>query len=565
MTNKKSLIIFMIIATMLCADASAQGFLKKLKDKGEKKLKQATEQVVKGAVDDAVESTTGIKGVTKKSQKVNKGSQKSRSNGRATASSSSRKKDFNPGTKRVTIRLCDGIGAKPAPLMGTNTSASQLPPNVDNIKKLNAWLAAQTRCYEYTNARVVEEEAKISKVLTSDEAYSRHGEAENVINKRAEAVERVVNNLLSMLRERNTAYDSPEDSSEDYYQNLMLLHMNSTEYKVAMRSSIEPLYPYMASEVVAFLKSINLKTYTVDATVYLGGTNLTTEVRSGDFWYVVNPDKLTASLTAYDPQSTPAASVAVPATIQFANRTFNVTEIGVNAFFRYKTITSISLPESIKKIDSGAFVETSITALSLPNSITEFGQGALSGIPLIKSITIPNSVKKIPHSLVAECKSLTTVIFPNAVDEMGKGVCEGCPALTSVTLPQNITTITESTFENCTSLARLDVPSSVTTYDQLCFYGCKGLKTLPMGENVTEIGWRSFAKCTGLTSIVVPARVKIGFLAFEYCTSLRAATIGSQYKTDPMLTQELNAIFSHCPVMPLKPGLHTGNVKFHDK
>ena len=86
-----------------------------------------------------------------------------------------------------------------------------------------------------------------------------------------------------------------------------------------------------------------------------------------------------------------------------------------------------------------------------------------------------------------------------------------------------------------------------------------------MGENVTQIDWRAFGKCTGLTSIVVPARVNFDMLVFEYCTSLRAATIGSQYKNDPEKMDELSSIFSHCPVMPVKQGLHSGYVKFHDQ
>lgn len=564
MNKKHFLIIFTIIATMLSADVSAQGFLKKLKDKGEKKLKQATEQVVKNSVDDAVEDATGIKNITKKKNqiKATKGASRSASGRRTSSASSRSREEFNPGTKKVTIRLCDGIGATPPPLMGTNTSASQLPPNVDSQAKLQAWLAAQTACYEYTNARAVEENEKISQVLHSDAAYNRQMEAENTINSRAKAVAGAIENLLKMLDERNTNYDSSDASSEDYFMDRMLDCMNKVEYKAAMRSSIEPLYPYMSQEAVDFLKKNNVKTYTIDVTVYNGGTNNPKDVKSGDFWFVVNPDKRTAVLKSYDPQ-TSAASVVVPATVQYSNSTFKVTEIGMNAFYRHKPVTSITLPEGIKKIDGGAFAETSISALNLPNSITEFEQGALCAIPLIKSITIPNSVTKLPHSLVAACKSLTTVVFPANVTEMGKGICQDCTALTSVTLPQNITELPESTFEGCTSLRQLAVPSSVTKYDQLCFYGCKGLKTLPMGENVTEIGWRSFAKCTGLTSIVVPARVKIGFLCFEYCTNLRAATVGSQYKTDPMLTQELTGIFAHCPVMPVKGGLNTGYVKFH--
>lgn len=560
MITKKYLIIITIVATMLSADVAAQSFLKKLKEKGEKQLKHATEQIVKESVNDAVESATGKKSSSKKKNVARKAGDSSAQYG-----TERNKSSFNPGKKKITINLCEGIGVTPPPGMGTVVAASQLPPKTESKSKMNDWLASQTRCYEYTNARVVEEEKKISGVLktyATDEIYERQMEAENTINQRAKAVEGAVKNLMDMLDERNTNYDSPEDSSEDYYEDRMLDYMGKTEYKVAMRSSLEPLYRYMSQKVTDFLKSVNLKAYTVDVTVFNGGTNIANDVKSGDFWFTVNPGKRTAMLKAYSPKSV-AASVVIPSTIEYGNRTFSVTEIWENAFYRQK-VSSITLPEKLTKIYGAAFAETAITSINFPSTLTELAEAALCSMPLVKSITIPNSVKKIPHSLVAGCKSLTTVVLPQNVTEMGKGVFQDCIALTSVTLPQNITEIPESTFEGCKSLAKVDIPSSVKKFDQLCFYGCTALKTLPMGENVTEIGWRSFGNCKGLTSIVVPARVNIEMLAFENCTSLRAATIGSQYK-DPIMMQDLTGIFSKCPVMPVKPGLNSGYVKFHDK
>ena len=400
-------------------------------------------------------------------------------------------------------------------------------------------------------------------VAMTDEVYARLDGAEGELRNRVNAIDNVVKKYKQMLDEKSSLGSDPEERLwDDYYEEQFAEALGSMSFKVAMRSPIKPLYSYLEEDTRKFLDATDLSTHTFNVTVYNGGTAEAREVQDGSLWFKVNPDSRTATVTHCDIASS-AATVEIPATITYAHRTFTVTEIGNIAFYNRK-IASVKLPERLKKICNAAFADTDISALEFPASLTELDEGALCGMPRLKSITIPGTVKNIPHLLLANNKSLTTAVLPQNVNEMGKGVFIDCTALTSVTLPQNITALPESTFENCKSLTRLDIPDSVTKYEQLCFYGCTALKSLPMGENVTQLEWRAFAGCTGLTAITVPARVNFGMLVFENCRNLRAATIGSQYK-EPQNMNELTNIFSNCPVMPVKAGLHSGNIKFHDK
>ncbi len=74
----------------------------------------------------------------------------------------------------------------------------------------------------------------------------------------------------------------------------------------------------------------------------------------------------------------------------------NVSAIGEQAFFRCKTLTSITLPTSITKIGGHAFQDCNLSPniTFLPDQITEIGDYAFEGQP-ISSIILPKNIKKL--------------------------------------------------------------------------------------------------------------------------------------------------------------------------
>ena len=71
----------------------------------------------------------------------------------------------------------------------------------------------------------------------------------------------------------------------------------------------------------------------------------------------------------------------------------------------------------------------------------------------LTSVTIPNSVKSIEGSAFKGCTSLTSVTIPNSITSIGGWAFEGCTSLTSVTIGESVTSIAYQTFYNCSSLA----------------------------------------------------------------------------------------------------------------
>ena len=121
-----------------------------------------------------------------------------------------------------------------------------------------------------------------------------------------------------------------------------------------------------------------------------------------------------------------------------------------------KSITSISIPDSVTEIGRGVFEDcTSLQIVDIPNSVTEIGDYAFYGCTSLQSIDIPNSVTKIGGSAFSGCTSLQSIDIPNSVTDIGRAAFSGCASLQAIDIPNSVTEIGPEAFRNCTSLKKL--------------------------------------------------------------------------------------------------------------
>ena len=176
-----------------------------------------------------------------------------------------------------------------------------------------------------------------------------------------------------------------------------------------------------------------------------------------------------------------------------------VVEIGEEAFRNCDFMTSIDIPETVKKIGIRAFY----------------------GCDNLKEIVIPDGVIEIGDTAFFECKSLTFAVIGNSVVDMGRYTFKDCTALESVIFGSSLETIGYLSFEGCKSLKSIIIPENVTTIDSNAFAYCYSLETVILGSSLKEIGSSAFYGCISLKSIVIPKSVKvILYNAFSSCTSL---------------------------------------------
>ena len=176
-------------------------------------------------------------------------------------------------------------------------------------------------------------------------------------------------------------------------------------------------------------------------------------------WYAVAAEGTCEVVCSQDGQYSHkyyTGDIVIPETAFYNGKSYKVTAICYDAFYRCYNLTSISIPNSVTKIGGCAFEECrSLKSITIPNSVTSIENSVFYGCTGLTSVTIPNSVTEIGEYAFQECTSLTSVVIPNSVTEIASAAFSYCTGLTSVTIPGSITSIGGYAFGGCTELTSI--------------------------------------------------------------------------------------------------------------
>lgn len=527
MNVKQLFLLSTLCLTMGTTQASAQGFLNKLKNKGAKLVKQAMPEPVKDVVN-TVEETEGAASRTRnrvesKVRNRTSGASTRRTRTQAGSSTAGSGVTLSPKKKEITIKLCRGLG--PSTLGGRKNTRSPLPPT---CSKQDSWYRALPFIHDMDNASLVAEVNMLDNFVKkhSSDVCSpvlvRREENSREMGERT----RALNNAVRYL-----------NGSDDEMPEVL----ESGAFKRAMQSDYSALYPSLEPETVTYLKSINRTTKEVTVTVYEGNSAYDNRMLVDEMWFEVNPGERTAKLIEMDDESA-GKDYTVPSSIRFGGHMYRVTEIGGSAFYG-KKVKSVTLPMGLKSIGDNAFMSSTISEINIPATVTNIGKRAFSNIPTLKTISVPNSVKTIGLSCFVMCTGLTEAKLPARLEKLENSLFKGCRSLTKVTLPQNIDMIDTGTFEDCKALAHIDLPQKVTTIGLNAFKNT-ALTEVPVTTNLKLIDSNAFEGCNSLTSVSLPASVQVENEAFKNCKNLRKATISAEHRGIP---DDIYMIFMGCP------------------
>ena len=215
----------------------------------------------------------------------------------------------------------------------------------------------------------------------------------------------------------------------------------------------------------------------------------------------------------------------IPATIEYRGETYEVIGIREGAFAN-SPITSVTIPNSIKTIGYGAFE-------NCQNLTTTFHTGDLASWCEIDFEGWSSNPMQYTHNLYLNIPGTTfaeevkgDIVIPNTVDTIHSHAFMGATSFTSVTIPNSVTSIGYSAFYGCSSLTSITIPNSVTSIGGYAFAGCSSLTSITIPNSITEINSGIFEGCSSLTSITIPNSVtSIGSGAFAYCSALEYLSI----------------------------------------
>ena len=273
-----------------------------------------------------------------------------------------------------------------------------------------------------------------------------------------------------------------------------------------------------------------------------------------------------------------------------------VSAIGENAFMFCSKITSITIPDSIKKIEKDAFYMCRIENVTAPafacNSFSfhvkhlnitsgNIDDTTLQNFSFLTELTLTETINsittnalkdfsietaKIPISLCSyirkakakniiitsgetivdyafkDCSSLESITFPDSISKIGELAFDGCSSIKKIIIPDSVNEICGSAFSNCTSLEEIVLPKNCSFLESFLFKNCSSLKTITFPDDLITLKRGVFADCSSLTNIVLPSTLKtIGLEAFSGCSSLTDITIPTS------VTYIDDFVFSKCP------------------
>jgi len=237
----------------------------------------------------------------------------------------------------------------------------------------------------------------------------------------------------------------------------------------------------------------------------ISGDNILTTKKNDNFLYFINEDN-TITITKYTGAS---AGVTIPELIDG----IPVTAVGDLAFFQNEYLENVTFPIGLKIIGIAAFKDCrSLQSIELPPTLETIKGGAFANTA-INCVVIPNSVKMLDDSFRGDRDN-------DYEREMEGGIFENCRQLKSVIIQNGISYIGTRAFSNCQRLKSIYIPNNVKIIQQYAF-SSSGLEEVTIGKHVRYIINKSFYNCNSLKNIYIKGKdTKIQDYAFQLCDNV---------------------------------------------
>ena len=145
----------------------------------------------------------------------------------------------------------------------------------------------------------------------------------------------------------------------------------------------------------------------------------------------------------------------------------------------YKTVNGIIYTANMRTVIAGNMILNDVV---IPEGVEELIEGAFENTS-IKSVKMPDSLKILGSEAFHQCLELHSVNFGNGITVIEEGAFCGCMKLEHVELPPQLISIQSSAFQDT------------------------GLKNIKLNNGLKEIGLSALSAC-GLKEIVMPTSLK---------------------------------------------------------
>lgn len=256
----------------------------------------------------------------------------------------------------------------------------------------------------------------------------------------------------------------------------------------------------------------------------------------------------------------------IPNTVNYQGKTYTVDSISPYAFYQNNIIEKVTIPNTVKNIGEGAFIDCQnlkeINVISGANKYASIN-GVLFNVAkdtlitypagkLDKQYSLPFGVNKIERGAFYNNKNLERFIANSSLQEIGdyafansknlldvSGIIKlktlgdyafANSSIQSIYLGTYLENMGKATFYN-SNIKNIEIPYKISSLPEYSFYGCKNLKTVTFKNGLTNIDSFAF-KNSNIESFSAPdSLLSIGYQSFANCTNLKNINFNQNLQT----------------------------------
>lgn len=186
----------------------------------------------------------------------------------------------------------------------------------------------------------------------------------------------------------------------------------------------------------------------------------------------------------------------------------SVTEIGTGAFLWCDFALSLYLPEYLRRLESDVLCGSNIRWLPLPERLEYLGDRCLAGCDCLSELEIPDSVRVISEQALSSCDGLRNLRLGAGVQHIGKAAFAQCKSLKEIVCPDNLETISDNAFRGCEEIHTVTLNSGLLCIGNSAFESCKQLTSIRIPDTVLSIGAGAFRMCPALQKVLLPEALR---------------------------------------------------------
>lgn len=144
---------------------------------------------------------------------------------------------------------------------------------------------------------------------------------------------------------------------------------------------------------------------------------------------------------------------------------YNVAEdmlaIGGRTFQNCRDLFRVKLPDGLQKIGPSAFAGcVNLRRITLPDSITHIGSSAFLRCGKMENVPLPENLQSVESDLFASCSNITEIKISPNVKYIGKRAFSGT-GIRSMVIPDHVKRLEFSAFYACKNLRQVSVPKHI--------------------------------------------------------------------------------------------------------